>query len=190
MKFFEILICNDEMDSIGFLSRRSTEYLDDFKKLNTVDSLLQDWHSLTLEFQRDEGTKNMDVYDTPYNGCVLHESAELFSNIENLELLPFNATSVPSYCPNAEPFGYLFHFTSPLKLLDGSIVEYFPATNGISHIEKAVLPCDAFRNRQVFQIEGTCGIYCTSEFRKSFCARNMTGVVFEDLSGIFECAAE
>jgi hypothetical protein len=191
MDINEMLVTGEGGDSIEIPEDASDENLNEVGKLDADAPLLREWSPITFQFFREEGTSKADLYDASTCASVLNESAEIFAAIDDLELLPIQAIDVPAYCPDADPFGYLLHFTNRVKLLDGSIVEYFPATNGISNIEKAVLPRSALRKRRVFQIEGNpVSIYCTSEFKKSFCERNMTGVVFEDLSGIFECAAE
>lgn len=188
MEFFEMLVVNEGLDSVGTPDDASEEWLNELAQLDSEMPLRDRWRPLTAQYFHEEGTSKTDLYDFPTCVCVLNESAEIFSSIDGLELLPINATNVPSFCPNSSPFGYLLHFTSRVGLLDGSVVEYFPGTNSIASLEKALVSSESIHSRGVFQLEGNpVAIYCTELFRQEFLRRNLTGVAFEEVSDVMRC---
>ena len=185
--FFEILVVNEGMDVIGFPDQPSDKYLSEYSALDSDNPLLERWRPMALHFDHEEGTRKTDFYDAPTCVCVLSASANVCDDIDGLELLPVRVKEVPPFCPSPDPFGYLLHFTSRVSLLPPSVVEYFPGTKSIASMESALVSSDAIRNRKIFQLEGNpVSLYCTSNFKDEFIARNMTGIEFENISDIMQ----
>lgn len=186
MKVFSVLEVPDGGDCLGTPDDPDPkiDYLQIDQQLGAESPILDRWEPIPQEFFQEEGSSQQDFYRGDGRPIVSAGAVALVQNIEGLELLPIGKViNLPSYCSSDVPFGYLFHFTSRLKLLPGSEVHFFPGTNSISAIDKMVLSLSDVTKRPVFQVQrNPVSVFCTSEFVDKVRASGASGLVFEPVS--------